>query len=79
MDTTLRSRYGVVVIEYRESSGLGVRFKEYFLPAKWVKLEIHPDDCSLIAMDIKGNIFRRDVTNSMPSKYARPQHVIPMA
>ena len=75
-DTTLRSRYGVIVVEYRDSSGLGVRFKEYFLPAKWVKLEIHPDDFSLIAMDIKGNIFRRDVSESIPSKYARPQNAL---
>ncbi|XP_015783172.1 putative zinc metalloproteinase YIL108W [Tetranychus urticae] len=60
-DSTLRSRYGVQVIEYRGSNGVVKRFREFFLASKWVKLEIMPDDAYVIAMDIRGNIFKKEL------------------
>ncbi|RWS16076.1 putative zinc metalloproteinase-like protein [Dinothrombium tinctorium] len=56
----LRSKYGIVVIEYRNNDGFIVKYTEFQLPLKIVKLDKCSNFCNIFAMDTKGNSIKLD-------------------
>lgn len=60
-NSILKSRCGVIALEYRESDGLVTHSEDFYQFPKWIKLKPILHDVSLVAIDDKGNIFKAEL------------------